>query len=91
MINRNTAGEGVGLCRRGPPARFVVALVLEKLDLRETVSIYVSVAGDPQRLARMASATIHTLSIRARARIPRAELLPIVDDAVATICGAEMS
>ena len=48
-------------------------------------------AADPQRLARMASATIHTLSIRARARIPRAELLPIVDDAVATICGAEMS
>jgi AcrR family transcriptional regulator len=44
---------------------------------------------DPRRLARMASATIHTLSIRARARIPRAEILPIVDDAVTTICGAE--
>jgi TetR/AcrR family transcriptional regulator, copper-responsive repressor len=43
--------------------------------------------GDPRRLARMASATIHTLSIRARARYPRAELVPIVDDAVATICG----
>ncbi len=45
--------------------------------------------ADARRLARMASATIHTLSIRARARIPRAELLPIVDDAVATICGPE--
>jgi TetR/AcrR family transcriptional regulator, copper-responsive repressor len=44
--------------------------------------------ADPRRLARMASATIHTLSIRARARIPRAEILPIVDDAVTTICGA---
>jgi AcrR family transcriptional regulator len=47
------------------------------------------VNADAPRLARMASATIHTLSIRARARIPRAELLPIVDDAVATICGPD--
>ena len=45
--------------------------------------------ADPRRLARMASATIHTLSIRARARIPRAEIVPIIDDAVVTICGAE--
>ncbi len=45
--------------------------------------------ADARRLARIASATIHTLSIRARARIPRAELLPIVDDAVTTICGPE--
>jgi TetR/AcrR family transcriptional regulator, copper-responsive repressor len=45
--------------------------------------------ADARRLARIASATIHTLSIRARARIPRAELLPIVDDALATICGLE--
>jgi AcrR family transcriptional regulator len=42
---------------------------------------------DARRLARMASATIHSLSIRARARIPRAEIEPIVDDAVTTICG----
>ena len=46
---------------------------------------------DPRRLARMASATLHTLSIRARARIPRAEILPIIDDAVTTICGSEES
>ena len=46
-------------------------------------------ATDPRRLARMATATIHTVSIRARARIPRAEILPIIDDAVTTICGAE--
>ena len=45
-------------------------------------------SADPRRLARMASATIHTLSIRARARIPRAQILPIIDDAVTTICGA---
>ena len=43
--------------------------------------------ADARRLARIASAAIHTLSIRARARIPRDELLPIVDDAVGTICG----
>jgi TetR/AcrR family transcriptional regulator, copper-responsive repressor len=46
-----------------------------------------SADADPRRLARMASATIHTLSIRARARIPRAAIEPIVDDAVQTICG----
>jgi TetR/AcrR family transcriptional regulator, copper-responsive repressor len=46
-------------------------------------------SADPHRLARIATATLHTLSIRARARIPRAEILPIVDDAVTTICGAE--
>lgn len=45
--------------------------------------------ADPRRLARMATATLHTLSIRARARVPPAEILPIIDDAVATICGAE--
>ncbi len=44
---------------------------------------------DPRRLARVATATIHTLSIRARARIPRAEIAPIIDDAVTTICGPE--
>ena len=47
--------------------------------------------GTPIRAASRAcaSATIHTLSIRARARIPRAEILPIIDDAVTTICGPE--
>jgi len=45
--------------------------------------------ADARRLARIASATIHTLSIRARARLPRAELEAIVEDAVATICGPE--
>ena len=45
--------------------------------------------ADARRLACMASATIHTLSIRARARVPRAELLRIVDDAVTTICGPD--
>jgi TetR/AcrR family transcriptional regulator, copper-responsive repressor len=43
--------------------------------------------ADPRRLALMVSAIIHTLSIRARARIPHAEIEPIVDGAVQTICG----
>lgn len=43
--------------------------------------------ADTRRLARMATATTHTLSIRARARTPRAALEPIVEDAVLTICG----
>jgi AcrR family transcriptional regulator len=44
---------------------------------------------DPKRLARMTAATFHTLSIRARARLPRAEIEPIIADAVAMICGPE--
>jgi len=43
--------------------------------------------ADPRRLALIASAAIHTLSIRARAGIPRAAIEPIIDDAVQTICG----
>lgn len=45
--------------------------------------------ADPQRLARLAGAIIHSLSVRARARIPRSEILPIIEDAVTTICGVE--
>ena len=45
--------------------------------------------ADPRRLARVASASLHTMSVRARARIPRAEILPIIDDVVTTICGAD--
>ncbi len=46
-------------------------------------------SADPRRLARVATATLHTMSIRARARISRAAIEPIVADAVGTICGAE--
>jgi AcrR family transcriptional regulator len=43
---------------------------------------------DPKRLARMTAATLHTLSVRARARLPRAAIEPVIDDAVAMIRGA---
>ncbi len=42
---------------------------------------------EPKRLARMATATVHTLSIRARAGTARAALRSIVEDAVLMICG----
>jgi hypothetical protein len=41
-----------------------------------------SASADPQVLANLASATIHTIAIRARARTPRAELEAIVKGAI---------
>jgi AcrR family transcriptional regulator len=77
-----------------PEIRAIVAEAIESTD-RGFGRLFDEARGtgelpataDPRRLARMASATVHTLSIRARARTPRAALVPIVDDAVITICG----
>jgi AcrR family transcriptional regulator len=44
--------------------------------------------ADPQVLAHLASATIHTLAIRARARVPRKELEAIVQGAIEVMCGS---
>ena len=41
---------------------------------------------DPKSLARVASAVLHTLSIRARARLPRGDVETIVEDAVTMNC-----
>ena len=41
--------------------------------------------ADPQVLAQLASATIHTIAIRARARVPRKELEAIVKGAIAVM------
>jgi AcrR family transcriptional regulator len=54
-------------------------LAREKGELPET--------ADPQILAQMASATIHTIAIRARARVPRKELEAIVKGAIEVMCG----
>src|SRR5436190_20350133 len=43
--------------------------------------------SDPKALAQLASATIHTLAIRARARVPRQELEAIVCGAIDVMCG----
>jgi len=46
-------------------------------------------SADPDVLAQMASATIHTIAIRARARTPRKDLEAIVRGAIDLMCGAE--
>jgi len=43
--------------------------------------------ADPAVLAQVASATIHTIAIRARARMPRAELEAIVNGAIDVMVG----
>jgi AcrR family transcriptional regulator len=43
--------------------------------------------ADPAALAALASATMHSIAIRARAGIPRAELREIARRAVSVICG----
>jgi AcrR family transcriptional regulator len=45
-------------------------------------------SADPQVLAQLASATIHTIAIRARARVPRKELEAIVAGAIDVMVGA---
>jgi AcrR family transcriptional regulator len=42
---------------------------------------------DPQVLAQLATATLHTVAIRARAQVPRAELDAIVKGALDVMCG----
>jgi AcrR family transcriptional regulator len=44
-------------------------------------------SADPAVLAQLASATIHTIAIRARARVPRRELEPIVKGALDVLVG----
>jgi TetR/AcrR family transcriptional regulator, copper-responsive repressor len=46
------------------------------------------VSADPVVLAQLASATIHTLAIRSRARVPRKQLEAIANGAIAVMCGA---
>ena len=45
-------------------------------------------SADPLVLGHLASATIHTVAIRARARVPRKELEAIVDGAIDVMCRA---
>jgi hypothetical protein len=44
-------------------------------------------SADPQVLALLASATLHTIAVRARAKVARAELDAIVKGALDVICG----
>jgi hypothetical protein len=45
-------------------------------------------SADPAVLAQLASATIHTIAIRARAGVPRGGLEAIVNGAIGVMCGA---
>src|SRR5262245_31445740 len=45
--------------------------------------------ADPQVLAQLASATLHTIAVRARAQVPRAELDAIVRGALDLMCGTK--
>jgi len=45
-------------------------------------------SADPAALAQLASATVHTIAIRARARVPRKELEAIVKGALDVMVGA---
>jgi AcrR family transcriptional regulator len=47
-----------------------------------------AVSADPVVLAQLASATIHTIAIRARAGVPRKELEAIVNGAIDVMCWA---
>jgi TetR/AcrR family transcriptional regulator, copper-responsive repressor len=53
----------------------------EKGELPET--------ADPVVLGQLASATIHTIAIRARTRVPRKELQAIVNGAIDVMCGSQ--
>ena len=46
-------------------------------------------SADAAVLAQLASATIHSIAIRARARVPRGELEAIVNGAIDVMCGAK--
>ena len=46
-------------------------------------------SADPHALAQLASGTLHTLAVRARAGVPRKELDALAAVTVSTICGPE--
>jgi TetR/AcrR family transcriptional regulator, copper-responsive repressor len=44
-------------------------------------------SADPQALAQIATATLHTIAVRARVGVPREQLVALADAAIALICG----
>jgi TetR/AcrR family transcriptional regulator, copper-responsive repressor len=74
---RNSVAAGLGAMDADFETRFRAAR--EKGELKRE--------ADPAALAVLASATMHTIAIRARAGIPRSELSEIARKAVDVICG----
>jgi TetR/AcrR family transcriptional regulator, copper-responsive repressor len=77
---RAVLGDGLRAFDRIFEARFSRARSSAELDA----------GADPAKLAKMASAVLHTLAIRSRAGDSRASLEAIVDAAVEVICGKEI-
>ena len=75
-IRKNVAA-GLRMIDADFEARFRTAL--DKGELKDD--------ADPAALAILASATMHSIAIRARAGTPRAELRQIARQAVSVICG----
>jgi TetR/AcrR family transcriptional regulator, copper-responsive repressor len=74
---RKALAEGVHLLDADLEARLQMAR--DKGELKDD--------ADPAALAMLASATLHTIAIRARAGIPRVELKEIARKAASVICG----
>ena len=77
-----------------PEIRGMVVDALSRLDKAFAVCFgrarengELPVTADPAVLAQLASATIHTIAIRARARVPRRELEALVKGAIDVMCG----
>lgn len=74
---RNTFADGLRALDAGLKARFLAA--------RDACELPAD--ADPTALAFLASATLHSIALRARAGTPRVELEALARAAVATICG----
>jgi AcrR family transcriptional regulator len=74
---RSALAEGLRMLDADFEARFRMAR--ERGELKDD--------ADPAALAVLASATLHTIAIRARAGVPRTELREIARKAVGVICG----
>jgi TetR/AcrR family transcriptional regulator, copper-responsive repressor len=78
---RNSVAAGLRMIDADFEARLRVAQ--ERGELKRT--------ADPAALAVLASATLQTIGIRARAGVPRSELREIARKAVSVICGCEVN
>ncbi len=55
---------------------------------RAQVAGEIATSADPETLARLATATLHTLAVRSRAGASRKHLMAIAEGAIAILCGA---
>jgi TetR/AcrR family transcriptional regulator, copper-responsive repressor len=76
---RSQVNEAIASLDQGFAALFAKAIARGEL----------SPDADAATLAKIATATIHSLAIRARARAPKGELGVLIDAGVAVICGPE--